>query len=104
MRKKRKLGNFRRSPICFFLIWSKRTSRSSICGRPKRVTRTCSRRIVSITNEPTNQRWLYVDKQLSKKEKLNVNSKIRSKVERESRSRQRPAHGRQRRDQRSVFF
>src|SRR5260370_20400904 len=70
MRKKQKPGNSHRSPICCFLIWSKRTSRSSISSRRRQSMKTSSRHRTSTKCPFINRLSLYVDSQTQQKEPM----------------------------------
>src|SRR5438067_7028138 len=81
MRKKRRPGNSPCSRICFFLIWSKHTSKSSICSRPTPDTMTYSCRITSQRSTIFNPLSRYADNknQKMKTNKMN-NGKLNGKV------------------------
>src|SRR5437879_4848373 len=81
MRKKQKLGNSPHSRICSFRIWSKHTSKSSICSRPTPDTTTYSCRITSQRSTIINPLSRYADNknQKMKTNKMN-NGKLNGKV------------------------
>src|SRR4029077_5794427 len=70
MRKRQKPGNSHCSRICFFPIWSKRTSRSSISSRLRRSMKTSSRHRTSTKCPFINRLSLYVDSQTQQKEPM----------------------------------
>src|SRR4029077_16010485 len=70
MRKKQRPGNSHCSRICCFLIWSKRTSRSSISSRLRQSMKTFSRHRTSTKCPFINRLSLYVDSQTQQKEPM----------------------------------
>src|SRR5712692_10347330 len=81
MRKKPRLGSSHYSRICSFRIWSKHTSKSSICSRRTRDTTTYSCRVTSRRSIIINLLSLYADNknQKMKTNKMN-NGKLNGKV------------------------
>src|SRR6202022_3719165 len=62
MRKKQKRGESQCSRICYFLIWSKRTSKSSIFNQRKRSMKMSSRRSTSTKCRRIRRLTLYADR------------------------------------------
>src|SRR5713101_795709 len=81
MRKKPRLGSSHYSRICSFRIWSKHTSKSSICSRPTPDTMTYSCRITSQRSTTINPLSRYADNknQKMKTNKMN-NGKLNGKI------------------------